>query len=151
MKTRVALVALLGGVLFGCGLARSTMVSPEVVLSFLRWRDFGLLLVLGGAVAIALPAYQLAPRWLKAPPFGDQFGRHAARLDRSTLLGSAIFGVGWGLCGVCPGPSIASLGAGNVPTLWALLGIFAGAFVQGWLARPRAEAAAGLSAGGTSS
>jgi len=57
VKTRVALVALLGGVLFGCGLARSTMVSPEVVLSFLCWRDFGLLFVLGGAVAVALLAY----------------------------------------------------------------------------------------------
>jgi uncharacterized membrane protein YedE/YeeE len=138
---RAAFVALLGGALFGYGLARSTMISPEVVLSFLRWRDFGLLLVLGGAVAVALPAYQLAPRWMKAPALGGRFGRHAAQLDRATLLGAATFGVGWGLCGVCPGPAIASLGAGNTPTLWALAGIFAGALAQGWLARPRPPAA----------
>jgi uncharacterized membrane protein YedE/YeeE len=78
---------------------------------------------------------------MKAPALGGRFGRHAAQLDRATLLGAATFGVGWGLCGVCPGPAIASLGAGNTPTLWALAGIFAGALAQGWLARPRPPAA----------
>src|SRR5262249_13194015 len=119
------------GALFGLGLARSTMVSPEVVLSFLQWRDFGLLLVLGGAVVVTLLAYQLAPRVLRAPLLGGAFARHPSVLNRRTLLGAAIFGIGWGLCGVCPGPAIAGIGVGNWPTLYALAGMFAGAFIHG--------------------
>lgn len=136
MKARAAFVALLGGGLFGLGLARSTMVSPESVLAFLQWRDFGLLLVLGGALAVALPVYQLVPRLLKTPVLGGQFERKKSLPARATLLGAALFGVGWGLCGVCPGPAIAGLGAQNLPVLWALLGIFAGVFAEGRRARP---------------
>jgi uncharacterized membrane protein YedE/YeeE len=123
------------GALFGFGLARSTMVSPESVLSFLLWRDGGLLLVLGGAVAVAMAAYQLAPRLLRRPLLGGAFDRHVATMSRRTLRGAALFGVGWGLCGVCPGPAIASLGVGNWPTLFALAGIAAGAWLHGRTAR----------------
>ena len=55
-------------------------------------------------------------------------------MNRDTLLGAAIFGAGWGLSGVCPGPAIAGLGAGNWPLLWALAGIIVGAGIQGRLA-----------------
>ncbi|MBL8385498.1 MAG: YeeE/YedE family protein [Burkholderiales bacterium] len=122
---------LLSGALFGCGLALSTMVRPEVVLSFLRFVDFGLLLVLGGAVAVTLVAYQVLPRVLGKPMTGTQFHPHPSILDARTIGGAAIFGIGWGLCGVCPGPAIAGLGTGNWPLLFALAGIFAGAYVQG--------------------
>lgn len=125
------LVVLGCGMLFGFGLALSTMVSPEVVLAFLGWRDLGLLLVLGGAVTVTFLAYQLVPRLRERPLLGGVFGKPAAILDRRTLLGAAIFGIGWGLCGVCPGPSIAALGVGNWPVLYALGGILAGAFVHG--------------------
>lgn len=125
------LVMLLGGVLFGFGLALSTMVSPEVVLSFLRLQDLGLMLVMGGAVAVTVLAYQLAPRFLKHPLLGERFEQRAAKLDRSTLVGAAIFGVGWGICGVCPGPAIAGLGVGNLDMLWALAGMLVGAYAQG--------------------
>jgi uncharacterized membrane protein YedE/YeeE len=128
------LVMLLGGVLFGFGLALSTMVSPEVVLSFLRLQDLGLMLVMGGAVAVTVLAYQLAPRFLKQPLLGERFEQRAAKLDRSTLVGAAIFGVGWGICGVCPGPAIAGLGVGNLDMLWALAGMLIGAYAQGILA-----------------
>jgi len=64
MTPRALLLVFLCGALFGLGLARSTMVSPEVVLSFLTGSDFGLLLVLGGAVVVTLLAYQLAPKRL---------------------------------------------------------------------------------------
>jgi hypothetical protein len=126
------LAVVLGGALFGFGLALSTMVSPEVVLSFLRWQDFGLMLVMGGALVVTLLAYRWAPRWLTRPLLGGEFGRHMSVLNRDTVLGAAIFGVGWGLCGVCPGPAIAGLGTGNIELLWALAGIFAGAGLQGW-------------------
>ena len=128
------LVTLIGGMLFGFGLALSTMVSPEVVLSFLRLQDFGLMLVMGGAVAVTVVVYQLAPRLFKQPLLGDSFAQRAASLDRNTLVGAAIFGLGWGICGVCPGPAIAGLGVGNLDMLWALAGMLVGAYAQGILA-----------------
>lgn len=131
MSARGWLATACCGALFGFGLAWSTMVSPESVLRFLLWRDGGLLLVLGGAVVVALLAYQLAPRLLRQPLLGGSFDRQAATLSRRTLLGAALFGIGWGLCGVCPGPAIASLGVGNWPTLLALAGISFGAWLQG--------------------
>jgi uncharacterized membrane protein YedE/YeeE len=131
-----ALVMLIGGALFGFGLAFSGMVSPEVVLRFLTWQDFGLMLVMGGAVAVTLLCYQLVPRWLPAPWLGGQFERRVAHLDQDTLIGAALFGLGWGLCGVCPGPAIAGLGTGNLDLLWALVGMLAGAYLQGrWASR----------------
>jgi uncharacterized membrane protein YedE/YeeE len=126
-------VVLASGALFGFGLAVSTMVSPEVVLGFLRFQDFGLMLVMGGAVLVTLLAYQLGPRWLDRPLLGTQFQMRAAKLDGDTLAGAAIFGIGWGLCGVCPGPAIAALGTGNWDIAVALSGIALGAYVQGWL------------------
>ncbi len=125
------LLVLVSGALFGFGLALSTMVRPEVVLSFLRWNDMGLLLVLGGAVAVTVVTYQLAPRMMQRPLFAPTFGVHPSELSSRTIGGAAIFGIGWGLCGVCPGPAIAGLGTGNWPLLIALIGIFAGAWVQG--------------------
>ena len=76
----------------------------------------------------------------------DGFGRNALRLgggfeqqnrpwNRDTAVGAALFGVGWGLCGVCPGPAIAGLGTGNLDLLWALAGIALGALVQGLRAK----------------
>lgn len=131
MARRAMLAVLLSGAVFGFGLSLSTMIRPEVVLDFLRFRDFGLLLVLGGAVAVTLCTYQLAPRLLKKPWLGRAFEKHQSELSGRMLLGAALFGAGWGLCGVCPGPAIAGLGVGNWPLLLALVGIFAGAYVQG--------------------
>jgi uncharacterized membrane protein YedE/YeeE len=132
---------LVSGALFGFGLALSTMVSPEVVLSFLRFQDFGLILVMGGAVCVTVLAYQWAPRLLRRPVLGDHFAVRPAAWDRDTLVGSALFGIGWGLCGVCPGPAIAGLGVGNTPLLVALVGIALGAYGQGWLQDKRATKA----------
>lgn len=137
MRLHQYLAVLVGGALFGAGLAISTMVQPEVVLSFLRFGDMGLMLVLGGAVVVTLLAYQLLPRLMKQPLFASAFQTHALAGRRDTLLGAALFGVGWGLCGVCPGPAIAGLGVGNWPLLYALAGLFAGAWLQGWWASRR--------------
>jgi uncharacterized membrane protein YedE/YeeE len=130
------LAVLASGMLFGAGLAASTMTSPEVVLSFLRFHDFGLLFVMGGAALVTGVAYALAPRVLAKPPFAPRFLTHPSRFDAPTLIGAAIFGVGWGLAGVCPGPAIAGLGTGNWPLLASLAGMLAGAYVQGrWFGR----------------
>jgi uncharacterized protein len=129
------LAVLAGGALFGFGLALSTMIQPEVVLSFLRFQDFGLMLVMGGAVVVTLLAYKVVPRLMSRPLLGDYFHWHVSHWNRDTLNGAALFGVGWGLCGVCPGPAIAGLGAGNWNLLWALAGIALGALVQGLRAK----------------
>jgi uncharacterized membrane protein YedE/YeeE len=129
------LATLASGALFGFGLSISTMIRPEVVLSFLRFQDFGLMLVMGGAVIVVLLIYKLAPRLLARPVFDDHFHTHPSAWNRDTALGAALFGIGWGLCGVCPGPAIAGLGAGNWDLLWALAGIALGALVQGLRAK----------------
>lgn len=131
MKPAALLAVLASGALFGFGLALSTMVQPEVVLGFLLWRDMGLLLVLGGAVVVTFLAYRLLPRLLRKPWLGEAFGKHPSQLDARTLGGAALFGVGWGLSGVCPGPAIAGLGTGNWPIAIALAAMLAGAYVQG--------------------
>jgi uncharacterized membrane protein YedE/YeeE len=131
VSARAYVFVLLSGAIFGFGLALSTMVRPEVVLSFLEWRDMGLLLVLGGAVVVTFIAYRLAPRLWKTPWAGGKFGTHPSSMDARTLGGAALFGIGWGLCGVCPGPAIAGLGVGNWPLLASLAGLLAGAYVQG--------------------
>lgn len=131
MKLRSLVAVLFSGMLFGAGLALSTMIQPEVVLSFLRFTDFGLLLVLGGAVTVTLIIYRAAPAMMKSPLFESAFGTHPSALNRRTLGGAALFGIGWGISGVCPGPAIAGLGAGNWPLVVALAAMFAGAWVQG--------------------
>ena len=131
MNPRALVFVLAAGALFGFGLALSTMVRPEVVLDFLLWRDMGLALVLGGAVAVTFVAYRLAPRLMARPWMGGEFGRHPSEMGARTLGGAAIFGVGWGLSGVCPGPAIAGLGTGNWPLAVALAGLVLGAYVQG--------------------
>lgn len=130
-----AAVTLLAGALFGFGLSLSTMVQPQVVLGFLRFQDMGLMLVMGGAVLVALLAYKAAPRLMKKPVLDDHFHPHPSTWNRNTAVGAALFGVGWGLSGVCPGPAIAGLGTGNWDLLWALGGMAAGALVQGLRAK----------------
>lgn len=129
------LATLAAGALFGFGLSYSTMIRPEVVLSFLRFEDFGLMLVMGGAVVVVVLVYKLVPRLLRQPLLGGHFHTHPSDWNRDTAVGAALFGVGWGLCGVCPGPAIAGLGAGNWDLLWALAGITLGALVQGLRAK----------------
>lgn len=131
MKKSAMLFVLAGGLMAGYGLSLSTMIRPEVVLNFLRFEDLGLLLVLGGAVTVALLAFQLAPRVMDKPLAAAGFGVHYSVLNARTIVGAAIFGIGWGICGVCPGPAMAGLGAGDWSLLFSLLGMLAGAYVQG--------------------
>jgi len=124
-------ITLLAGALFGFGLSISTMIQPDIVLGFLRFQDMGLMLVMAGAVGVALVGYKGLPRLLNKPLCGEQFHQHPSAWNRDTLWGSALFGVGWGLRGVCPGPAIASIGAGQWDVMWALLGIVLGGLAHG--------------------
>ena len=121
-----------GGLIFGFGLGFSHMARPEVVLNFLQFDDFGLLFVMFGAAIVTGLAFAVMPRLRdRAPLTGDTYGRRLKPFDRNVLVGGAIFGVGWGLSGICPGAAYASLGVGNVTILWAIAGMFIGAYLQG--------------------
>jgi hypothetical protein len=126
-------VVLLGGGVFGFGLGFSEMAKPEVVLDFLQFEDLGLVFVMGGAAVVTGTTFLLATRLLdRAPLTGDAYTRRLKSLDRNVLVGGGLFGVGWGLSGICPGAAYASLGVGNVTILWAVGGMFLGAYLQGW-------------------
>ena len=114
------LTALALGILFGGGIAVSGMINPAKVLNFFDiagiW-DPSLAFVMGGALAVAVPGYRLVfgrPR----PVFGDAFHQPGTRrIDARLVLGSAPFGVGWGIAGFCPGGAIPALGTG-VPDVY---------------------------------
>ena len=105
------LVAAFAGVLFGAGLTISGMVNPAVVLGFLdltgAWNP-ALLFVMIGALAIAVPGYQLLKG--RRPVLAEtQSIPSRSDIDGPLLFGAAIFGVGWGLAGICPGPALTML------------------------------------------
>jgi hypothetical protein len=126
-------VVFLGGLVFGVGLAVSEMAKPEVVLNFLQFEDFGLLLVMGGAAVTTGVIFAVAEAFGDSAPLtGQDYGRRLKSFDRNVLVGGTIFGVGWGLSGICPGAAYASLGIGNVAILWAIGGMFLGAYAQGY-------------------
>jgi hypothetical protein len=117
---KLILAALLSGTLFGLGLAWSGMTNPARVLGFLdaagAW-DPTLVLVMIGALAVATPAFRLVLR-RPGPLLGGSFHLPAAaRIDARLLAGSALFGVGWGLAGLCPGPALAGLVTGSLKVL----------------------------------
>jgi uncharacterized protein len=110
-----ALAGLFSGVLFGVGLALGGMTQPGKVIAFLdvagAW-DPSLALVMGGAVAVFAPLYRLIRR-AASPRFASAFVVHASwPIDAPLLIGAAVFGVGWGIGGFCPGPGVVSAGAG---------------------------------------
>lgn len=123
----------LGGLIEGFGLAYSQMARPEIVLSFLQLEDFGLLLVMAGAALVMGLAILVGTRFLDhAPLTGDVYTRRLKDFDRRVVVGGTVFGVGWGLSGICPGAAYASLGIGNYLILWGIAGMFIGAYVQGY-------------------
>jgi len=126
-------VVFVGGLVFGLGLAISGMARPEVVLDFLQFEDAGLLFVMGGAAFVTGVTFAVATRYLdRAPLTGTAYARRLKSFDRNVVAGGVVFGVGWGLSGICPGAAYASVGIGNLPILWAIAGMFAGAYAQGY-------------------
>ncbi len=120
-----------GGILFGFGLAYSGMTRPEIVLSFLRLDDLGLIFVMGGAAVVTFFAINVVPKFMKAPALGGNFRPRVSVLTRNTLIGAAIFGTGWGISGQCPGSAVASLGTGNWPIIIGIAFMFLGAYLRG--------------------
>lgn len=133
-STKFNLLVIVGGLIFGFGLALSEMAKPEVVLNFLQLQDFGLLFVMFGASIIAGITFEIGTRMEKTAPLtGEEFGKRVKEIDRHLVLGAVIFGLGWGLSGICPGAAYASIGIGNYPILAGLTGMFVGAYIQGYM------------------
>lgn len=143
MKTLAS--ALLAGLLFGTGLIVSGMSDPSKVLGFLDigglW-DPSLAFVMGGAIAVGLASWLLGARWrreghpsLLGPALPPP---RAPQVDRRLVLGSATFGVGWGLVGICPGPAVVIAGAAHAAGLVFLAAMLAGMLVYSLLQRPLA-------------
>ena len=124
-----ALVAFACGLVFGLGLVVSGMADPAKVLAFLDVTgrfDPSLLVVMGSALAVSAIGYAIARR-RTASYMGCAFDVPASRtLDRRLVAGAIVFGIGWGIAGVCPGPGFVVLGAGRLEG-----GVFVAAMLAG--------------------
>lgn len=123
------LISLLSGLLFGYGLVLSGMSNPAKVMNFLDVAgvfDPSLIFVMLGAVVTTFIGYRLV--WRRdAPIFSDEFQNPSSvTIDARLIIGSMMFGVGWGLVGLCPGPALASLTFGGLSALIFLIAMLVG-------------------------
>ena len=125
------IILFIGGLIFGFGLAFGGMSKPEIVLSFLQLKDYGLILLMGAGTAAAFVAINIIPKFMEKPLFGGEFKPRTRVFNRNTVLGAIIFGIGWGMSGQCPGSALSSIGIGNLPVLLGVAAMFVGAYVMG--------------------
>ena len=116
----IALASLLAGLVFGLGLIVSGMANPAKVLGFLdlagHW-DPSLAFVMAGAIAVGAVAFAVANRRAVSILGAEMRLPSARHIDRRLVLGSVLFGIGWGVAGFCPGPALVSLGMGEPKAL----------------------------------
>ncbi len=134
------ITSFLAGLVFGIGLVISGMVYPEKVLGFLdlagNW-DPSLGLVMVGAIIAGSIAFGLA-RTRKQSYLGVAIKLPTARnIDRRLVIGSLLFGIGWGIAGICPGPAIVDLGTGQGKIFIFFLALLAGMFVFDFFNNPK--------------
>lgn len=129
-------MALAAGLLFGIGLILSGMTDPGKVTGFLdlagKW-DPSLALVMAGAIAVSVIPFHLASRRSTALLGGPIRLPTRSDIDRRLVLGSLVFGAGWGLAGYCPGPALASLLSGSVKPVIFVAAMVAGMLIFEWL------------------
>lgn len=128
-----SLMALLAGALFGWGLIYSGMSDPYKVQDFLdlsgHW-DATLAFVMGGAIAVTVPAFALL-RKLAKPLFAAHFSWPSATLiDAKLVIGAILFGIGWGLSGLCPGPALVNIGTGQSDVLFFCVTLLVGMWLH---------------------
>ena len=131
--TRKLLPPVASGTLFGMGLTVSGMTDPQRVRGFLdlfgNW-DPTLAFVMGGAVVVMAVAWRIQARMTK-PVFGDKFALpDRTDLDPRLIAGAALFGIGWGIAGLCPGPAVASLVLSPVRAIPFVAAMLAGMLLQ---------------------
>jgi hypothetical protein len=129
-------MALIAGLVFGLGLILSGMTNPAKVIGFLdlagNW-DPSLALVMLGAIAVAFVPFHMAQGRKTALLGGPMRLPTATDIDSRLVIGSLVFGVGWGLAGYCPGPALASLLSGGIKPLIFVLAMLAGMAVHALL------------------
>lgn len=135
---RRLLPPLVSGTLFGAGLTISGMTDPARVRGFLdlfgAW-DPTLVFVMGGAVLVMAVAWRLRNRMV-APIFAERFSLpDRTDLDARLITGSILFGMGWGIAGLCPGPAVASLALSPLSALPFVLAMLAGMAAQQFVSR----------------
>jgi uncharacterized membrane protein YedE/YeeE len=139
------LFALVTGLVFGTGIALSGMMNPAKVLNFFdvvgTW-DPSLAFVMGGALIVTFFGYRFA--WRRAAPlFGERFQVPTSKvIDMKLVGGSALFGIGWGIAGFCPGAAIPALGTGRWEVALFLVAVVAGFFLRRLISNSAARAAA---------
>lgn len=132
--------ALVSGLLFGTGMVVSGMADPQKVLAFLditgQW-DPSLMFVMGGALLIFGPFYHLVIKTRKQALNGDDINLPATnKVDSTLVTGSMIFGLGWGIAGICPGPAVSSLSGGSSTIVIFLVSMLLGiALAKRYLAK----------------
>ena len=135
---RMLAAAFGAGALFGAGLAISSMTDRSVVLGFLDIRGAWnptLAFVMGGALAVSVPLFRSILK-RKLPALGGEFRvPKADAIDGRLIAGAAVFGIGWGLAGFCPGPALVGAAAGLMDAWIFLPAMVAGSFIAGRLAR----------------
>mgnify|MGYP000589443421 FL=1 len=129
-------VSLICGIIFGIGLTVSQMIDPAKVLDFLNifgaW-DPSLAFVMIGALIVSSPFFHLFKNNDK-PVFADSFSySNNKELNKKLIIGSSLFGAGWGLAGLCPGPAIASLALLNPSSLIFVITMFVGFYISNYL------------------
>jgi len=130
-----ALASLVCGLVFGCGLLISGMTQPAKILGFLdilgRW-DPTLAFVMAGALAMSGAGYALARRF-RGPMFAAQYlWPTRSDIDRPLVTGAVLFGIGWGLVGLCPGPALENLATLSPRVIVFVLAMMAGMGAQAW-------------------
>jgi len=124
------LIALVAGLVFGLGMVVSDMINPARVLGFLdvfggAW-DPTLAFVMGGATAVMTIVWPIARKQTAAIGGGTMQGPASTGIDAKLIAGAAVFGIGWGLAGLCPGPALAGLLIGGWPVVTFVLAMVAG-------------------------
>ena len=127
------LISLISGIIFGFGLVISGMTNPEKVLGFLsithKW-DASLIFVMGGAILVFAPFFFLLKN-KEVSALGTKVELPKKQdLDKKLVIGSALFGVGWGLVGLCPGPAIAAIATFDPIVIVFLVSMYAGVIVK---------------------
>jgi hypothetical protein len=126
------IISLTSGIIFGVGLTISNMINPAKVLGFLnffgQW-DPSLIFVMIGAILTSAPFFFLF-RNKNKPLFAEIFSIPKTKtIDSKLIIGSSLFGIGWGLVGFCPGSAIASLALANEYAIFFLISMFGGFFL----------------------
>ena len=136
------LIAFFAGLIFGIGLLLAGMANPAKVLGFLdlagAW-DPSLALVMGGAIAVALLPFAWARRQSRSLLGAPMQLPQKRELDRRLILGSLVFGIGWGIAGICPGPGVAILLTGHWQAMLFVAAMLAGMLLFTALERQRSH------------